>query len=271
MSDIHPAPTGAEQVHAAPAMPAPTPQPNPIDGSVPGQADTIIPGTSFKSQDDLVNSYKELQAELTRLKQQPQKQEETPTEPEPEPTDAEPEPTDNTPQFDWSRPVNELYDAEKGEFDKDFISVMDKAGVPKEALESHFATLNQLMSVAQQYYREKAESLVGGKENWEAVQQYIAQNMPQVAGDLNDPGKYEFVIEAAVARMRKEGGMVDSGEPSAAPNSVPTAVTHQPYLLPNSPETTRAMADPRFRTDPEYQREVRERVRRGAEIAARQR
>lgn len=266
MTDIHEAPTGAEQVHAAPAAPAPTPQPNPIDGTIPGQQDTTIPGTSFKSQEELVNAFKSLQAEYTKLKQKPE--EEPQPEPAEDPTQTQPEtaPPDDD-QFDWLS-VTSQYNEEKGEWDSAVLERLEKVGIPAEALDR----VRGLEQIAHQYFRDRAETIAGGKEQWEQVQQFIAEHMPQVAEDLNDPNKYEYVIEAAMARMNKSNPQPEPNrEPSPAPNTSTSRGISDPYLLPNSPEAVRAMADPRFRTDVEYQKTVREQIQRGALIAARQR
>lgn len=267
MTDIHESPTGAEQVHAMPATPPNTPQPNPIDGSVPGEQ--TIAGTSFKTTDDLAAAYKNLQAEFTRFKQEATKPSE-PDVPEKTPPAEEPEPDapeSANPDWQWDAPLSSYFDSEKGELTADAKAVFESAGIPEDVVVQHFQQMAALQTFASQYFQMKAEALAGGPENWKAVQEYIGANMPNLADDLNNPEKYEFVIEAAMARMQRNNGV--SNEPSPAPSTSMAQGSTEPYLLPNSPEALRAMSDPRFRTDPDYQREVRERVQRGAMIAAR--
>ena len=92
--------------------------------------------------------------------------------------------------------------------------------------------------------------------------------MPQVANDIQDPNKFEYVIEAAVSRMKREGALGGETTPapaeaSPAPDATNVRGQSADVLIPGSPEAMIATSDPRMRYDMNYAQRVRDALARG--------
>jgi hypothetical protein len=246
---------------AAPAVQTNQPVPNPMDPPV----QQGIPGTPFENQDALIAAWKNAQTRINELS--------TPKDPAPaespsaEPTADNTNDTAETPAWDWSNTFK-AYDPEKG-WSKDAQSAFEKAGIPSELLEQHYAEIQQLQTIKAEYYKAKAESMVGGPENWTKVAEFIRDNMPDVSEDLNNPNKFEYVIEAAVARMQRDGKIPTTAQPTAEPSGAPnTSLSARgssvDTLIPGSPEALRATSDPRYRLEFAYRERVDQALLAGA-------
>lgn len=233
--------------------------PNPMD---PPPAPNPLEGTSFESVDQMAAAYKSLQAEYTKLKQTPPP--EPPAQPEPVATPAEQpaESTSQPPEFDWGA-ATEHFDAEKG-WDEKATAHFEAIGLPKQLADDYV----KLQSIAQQHFKMVASQMVGGEENLQTVLSFVGENMPEVAPDLNDPNKFTYVIEAAMARMQREGQGVYAPAPNPEPTGAPQASNVRgetgPILKPGTPEAQRALADPRYYHDMDYQDRVNEALARGS-------
>jgi hypothetical protein len=261
-------PTTPPVVQPNPATVQPTPVHNPMD---PPPEANPLEGTSFSDTKALVDGYKSLQAELTRLKQgQTQPEPEAPageTVEATETTDTAEESTSDTPTWDYGSTF-EHYDPEKG-WDESAVQHFESLGIPKDILDEVAQIKQQRDEYGRMYFRTQAEQMVGGSENLDQVVAFVSEKMPEAVDDLNNPSKFQYVLEAAVSRMRREGvlgGAPASTEASGAPEANPTqrGVSGE-VLVPGSPEALKALSDARMYSDREYATRVRAALARGTQ------
>jgi hypothetical protein len=208
----------------------------------------------FKTPEELVKSYQELESKLGKPKGAPSPNEEPKQEPEGKP-EGKPEgqPQDDSPDF--SKYEQEFVST--GNLSEESIAeITDKYKLPKQYVQTYIAGLQALASqqTAQGF------SLVGGEENYTAMTEWAKVNLsPQeiqaydsqvTSGNLESA---KFAIQALYSRYKAAVG--------DAPNLI-SGNTGQPSSngFKSRAEITSAMSDPRYAKDPAYRKEVMDKI-----------
>lgn len=210
----------------------------------------------FKSVDDFVKSYKELETKLHTPKEDPQ------GEPEGKPEDPPQENPEEISNFlnekgiDYSALSVEY--AENGSLSDESYANLEKIGIPKYIVDSYIEGQNAITT----QIRSRAFDIVGGEEEYGSMVRWAQANLTQgeidsfnAALDTRDPDQALFAIKGLASQYRSEVGKTPklvtgetSGTSAGAFNSLA--------------ELTAAMADPRYAKDPAYRQAVGEKLRR---------
>tara|TARA_B100001939_G_scaffold334642_1_gene335822 strand:+ start:2895 stop:3653 length:759 start_codon:yes stop_codon:yes gene_type:complete len=208
------------------------------------QEEQLILG-KFKTQEDLIKSYQELE------RKQSQSQEEAPKE--------ESKLEANTKvNFDFSQAQSEF--EENGELSEQTINNLEKAGLPKSYIDNYLAGLE---AVAQKFEQQAYDS-TGGEDNYKRMTDWVTENLPeQEIQQFNDNiGKDNetalFTIKGMYARFQSE-----TKEPSLATGSN----AQQSGAAYESVGQMKAdMSDPRYATDSAFRKMVADKVARSKVI-----
>lgn len=225
-------------------------------------------GGKFKSQDDLLKAYKELESKLgERPKDAPTDQpedageddqaEEKPA--EDDQSQEEPKDDEEAPKgFDLSTFQAEY--AEKGELSDDSYAALEKAGIGRDIVDSYIAGQQALVNANLQ----SAYQLAGGEQEFKAVVEWGSKNLQKPQQDAFNTALETAVqtgdttaLDMIVSGIRSRMG---DGEPnllSAKSGSTPDGA--QPFA--SRSEMAAAMSDPRYRSDPAYVKSVQDRLR----------
>ena len=215
----------------------------------------------FKSVEDFVKSYKELETKLHTPK------EEAEGEDEGDPKDDLKKDAEKASQEDVSKFLNEngidyfalsQEYAENGSLSDEAYESLAKVGIPKYIVDSYIdgqtAITNQI--------RTRAFDIVGGEEEYGAMIRWAQANLSQgeidsfnASLDTRDPDQAMFAIKGLASQYRSDVGKspkLVTGETSGS-----SAGAFQSLA-----ELTQAMADPRYAKDPAYRQAVGEKLRR---------
>lgn len=191
----------------------------------------------FKTQDDLIKSYQELE----------RKQSETPK----EETKLE---ADKPVNFDFTSAEKEF--EENGELSENTIKSLEKAGLPKSYIDNYLAGLDAVASK----FEQQAFDSTGGEENYTKMTDWITENLPESEiRQFNDNiGKDNetalFTIKGMYARYQSE---------TKEPNLVTGNNAQQSGSAYESVGQMKAdMADPRYATDSAFRKMVADKISR---------
>jgi hypothetical protein len=197
----------------------------------------------FKTPEDLVKSYQELEAKLGKSKQEPEGK-----------PDGKPE-GDDSQLADFSKYEQEFVST--GNLSEESIAeIVAKYKLPKQYVETYIAGLQALQ--AQELNRGYA--LVGGEQNYASMVEWAKVNLsPQEIQDYNNqvtsgkPEAVKFAIEALYSRYKAAVG--------DTPNLI-SGNTGQPSSngFRSRAEIISAMSDPRYAKDPAYRKEVMDKI-----------
>lgn len=210
---------------------APTPEP---------AKDELILG-KFKSQEDLIKSYQELER-----KQSEAPKEETKLE------------ADKPVNFDFSSAEKEF--EENGELSENTLQSLEKAGLPKSYIDNYLAGLD---AVAQKFEQQAFDS-TGGEDNYKRMTDWITENLPENEiqqfndniGKDNDTAL--FTIKGMYARYQSE-----TKEPNLATgtNAQQSGASYE-----SVGQMKADMADPRYATDSAFRKMVADKIARSKVI-----
>ncbi len=218
----------------------------------------------FKSQDDLLKAYKELEAKLG--KDAPEEGEE-PSEEEPEATEEEPVEEESSPEV-FNTAATQY--AEKGELTPEVIEELSKMD-PKDLITQYMDFYTKTSKEVQQKTvdAEAERSIldsVGGQESYQQMVSWASENLDpaevasynEVTNSGNLPA-IKFAVEALANRFKAAEGyeapLVTGKKAQAAEKGYRSHA-----------ELSRAIADPRYRTDPAYRSDVEARLARSADL-----
>ncbi len=219
----------------------------------------------FKSQDDLIKAYNELQS---KLGQNTPEDEEEPSEEPTEATEEAPvEEADET--LEYMSSLSKEYE-ETGNLSEEAIeklSSMDSKELVKSYLQ-YYAKTSQ--ASAQQTLQDQQiteiKASVGGEQGYADLIQWAADNLPQADIDsfnavtnTNNPIAIKFAVESLSNRQRNQEGY-------EAPLVTGKAPSNKAKVFRSHAELSRAIADPRYNTDPAYRSDVEERLARSADL-----
>ena len=233
------------------------------------QEDVSLIGGKFKSQDDLLKAYNELQSKLG--KSEPDEEEEPSEEPT-EPVEEEPDEEEEVEVSENVRTFTDIatrFDESGGLTEEDMatLSGMDS----KQLVETYFkyhavqmarnteqvATAKQLQSI---------RDSVGGDEAYGEMIQWAGQNLApeeidsfnSVAGS-NNAAALSFAVEALSNRWKSVEGYeapLVTGKKAPSKNKV----------FRSQAELARAISDPRYSSDPAYRMDVEEKLARSGDL-----
>lgn len=220
------------------------------------QDESLILG-KFKDVEALADAYKQLESKLG----QPQADDSTPEPAEASTLDLQRPDGDakSTESGDDSSVIFEEFGrkyAEKGQFtDEDYQTLAEK-GYPKEVVQIYEQGLKSL----QQARTSAATEAVGGSEALKQIQSWAGQN-------LSDGELAAFNKQLSQAQTPEEVGVIyatlrtkyqaASGEATLVSGS---SNTPKGAAFANRSEMVKAMSDPRYGTDPNFTREVEQKV-----------
>jgi hypothetical protein len=228
-------------------------------------AETDLIAGKFKSQEDLVKAYEELQKKLGNS--EPEEGEE-PTEEETEaPEEETPEEPDES---------DEIFDSafsqftEKGEVTPEVIAELSK--LPQEELISKYLEYNSknLQKQQQQQVDSKAEAAildsVGGAESYQTIVSWAAENLdPAEVASYNEVtnsgnvAAIKFAVEALSNRYKNAEG-------HEAPLVTGKKAAGGSKVFRSHAELARAISDPRYNKDPAYRNDVEARLARSKDL-----
>ena len=194
----------------------------------------------FKTQEDLVKSYQELEKKLGESKPQELK-------------------TDTPINFDFTSAQKEFED--NGELSEDTVSALEKAGLPKSYIDNYIAGLD---AVAKQFETQAYES-AGGEENYKRMTDWVSNNLSESeVKQFNDNiGKDNetalFTIKGMYARFSSESKepMLTTGE---------TSVPNSGSAYESIGQMKADMASPQYATDSAFRKMVADKLTRSKVI-----
>lgn len=260
----------AQQPIAQPVAQPPAMHPNPMDPPPEPTVSDKLKGTSYTTVDELIDGYNSLHAEFTKRNQQNTWGDNTQTPTEEVTQEAAPTEESSQPSWDWNTAFDK-YDYETG-WGQDASDHFKSIGLPEEIADDYMRLKHLEKEFVPLYFKQQALQMVGDEETLNQVLTFVNDNMSAVHEDLQNPNKFQYVLEAAVSRMKREGALGGDqpsapAEPSNAPEATPqNRGVSGDYLVPGSPDAIRAAADPRMRTDFEYQQRVYNALKRGANM-----
>lgn len=229
--------------------------------------DVSLIGGKFKSQEDLLKAYNELQSKLGK----PASDEEE------ESTEDEPEASEEVPvqEEEVSEVVTQAVDymTELGkEFEKsgqvtdeaiDKLSAMDSKDLVKAYLKYN---ANNTAASLQQNQVNEIMATVGGAEQYTEMVAWAGSNLPpQEVADFNavtatnNPVAIKFAVQALSAKWKGAEGY-------EAPLVTGRKAASKGKTFRSQAELSRAIADPRYSTDPAYRADVEEKLARSGDL-----
>jgi len=202
----------------------------------------------FKTQDDLIKSYQELEKKLSSNRA--------------EDKSFENEKTEDTPleagKFDFANAEKEF--TEKGELSEDTLSNLEKMGLPKSYVDNYIAGL-EAQSKA---FEQTAYNATGGEENYKSMTDWVTQNLPEAEvnhfnNSINESNESAmFAIKGMYARYSAE-----TREPSlvTGDNAQQSGSAYE-----SVGQMKADMANPKYATDSAFRKMVADKVSRSKVI-----
>lgn len=229
----------------------------PPNAGVPEGGELIL--GKFKSQDDLIAAYRELESKHT---QQSQQKVETPA----------PEAPAETPSAPTAEEVAKAekkgidFDAldrefrESGKLSDDTVAALEAAGFPRSRIEQHLAGIAALQSQMET----RIASAIGGQDALKAALEWGASNLSQTDADAYEAAlatNNEQLITQAVQGLHAKYEQAMGRTPHLLNGgNVPGQTGVKPFGSPD--DIARAMSDPRYQEgDASYHAEVEARLR----------
>ena len=220
-------------------------------------------GGKFKSQADLLAAYEQLQKKMGS--DTPSEEDEGSEEPS-EATDEElevDEPSSET--VTYMHQLNQEYDTNGSlsEEAMDKLSSMDS----KDLIKAYLQYNSQAKSVQiQQSEIDKIQASVGGPEVYGEMMDWASSNLSeQEIGEYNqvtnsnDPVAIKFAVAALTNRYRSDSGY-------EAPLVTGKKSTGNAKIFRSHAELSRAIADPRYSTDPAYRQDVEAKLAKSSDL-----
>ena len=197
----------------------------------------------FKSQEDLINAYSELEKAQSSRQENPSNE----------------QGEEEVSEANVSSAIQNASDAfyENGELSEDNFKALEQSGIPREFVEAYVRGQKATMEA-------EAASItnsIGGQENYDAMVQWASANLPEAEVDSYDDIVSTGTTEAAkmavkgmYARYLSENG--GSSMNIAKGNTSGAAI--QPFN--SNAQVVEAINDRRYEIDPAYRAEVEKRI-----------
>ena len=238
----------------------------PLNVDTPSEQENLIAG-KFKSQEDLVEAYKNLESKLG----QPEAKEQPPIDTTEDAVDKASEEglkieKQEVTQNDVIQKASQEF-WENGEIGADSYKALEDMGLNKDVVDQ-FAEAQKAKQQLQQYQaaelRNSAFQQVGGEENYKAMGEWAAANLSD--GELSaynenvnsgDPNKINLAVNALYSKY--------SNSNTVAPNNKISGMSATTGITPfqSDAQQRAAQADPRYATDPAYRQQVDSRIAAG--------
>lgn len=228
--------------------------------------DVSLIGGKFKSQDELLKAYQEL--EKLRASNTSEEGEE-PSEETTEAVEEQPEVEEVSAAIETINRASAAYD-EKGELSDETIEELSQMD-SKELIKAYVEVFSKNQAAVQQQALDaQAEAnivgSVGGKEAYGEMVAWAAANLPQEEIDSynsvtnsGNPAAIKFAVEALSNRYK-------SAEGFEAPLVTGKRATTKTKVFRSHAELSRAIADPRYQTDPAYRSDVEQKLSRSTDL-----
>ncbi len=232
------------------------------------QEDVSLIGGKFKSQDDLLKAYNELQSKLGQPKSDEEEEPSgEPTEaPEEQPEEEEVEITESVKTF---TDIATRFDEAGGLTEEDMttLSSMDS----KQLVETYFKyhavqTAKNTQQVATAQQLKSIRDSVGGDEAYGEMIQWAGQNLApeeidsfNSVANSNNAAALSFAVEALSNRWKSVEGY-------EAPLVTGKKAPSKSKAFRSQAELARAISDPRYSTDPAYRMDVEEKLARSGDL-----
>lgn len=222
-----------------------------------GEDESLLAG-KYKSPEELEKAYKELEARLGKKEDEPTDEPKADDEPAKEEdvpsSEDEAQAVAEEKGFDLTELNKEF--AEAGSLSEDTYKMLADKGLGKDTVDAYIAGQQAL---AERNVQE-LHSVAGGTEQFNEMVEWANDNLPESEIDalnqmVSKQETAKFALQGLYARYRNE-----AGEPNLIDNGT-TAVTNSRGYA-STKEMTREMADPRYRTDPAFRKQVEMKIAR---------
>jgi len=221
----------------------------------------------FKSQDDLLKAYNELQKKLSTPSDGDS--EEGEEEEAPEATEEVPKETEIDENVRKFADISQRFEAEGGlnEEDVETLSNMDSKTLIETYFKYHAVQSNKVQAqAATQAEMSSIRQSVGGDEAYGEMIQWAGQNLDQAEIEqfnavisTNNPAAIKYAVESLNNRWRGQEGY-------EAPLVTGKKATSKAKGFRSQAELARAIRDPRYSTDPAYRQDVEEKLARSGDL-----
>ena len=236
-----------------------------LDQSEASNEDAGLIAGKFKSQDDLIKAYNELQSKLGKDSSD---EEEEPVEEQPEATEEVPE--EETPP-EVAETVSYMADLgrqfeESGELSEEAVEKLSSMD-PKQLVQAYLAYNSQAKAASlQQVQVDSIMDIAGGAEQYADMVTWARQNLPEsdvadfnAVTATNNVAAIKFAVQSLTNRYRDDVGY-------EAPLVTGKAASNKVKAFRSHAELSRAIADPRYSTDPAYRQDVEQKLARSKNL-----
>ena len=228
------------------------------------QENVALIGGKFKSQEDLLKAYEELQKKMGTSEPE---EESEPTEEQPEATEevSEETPPEVTETVNYMNDLGRQYE-EKGELSAEDVEKLGSMD-PKQLVQAYLAYNSQAKSAAmQQSQVDSIMEIAGGAEAYSEMVQWAGSNLPEsevadfnAVTATNNPVAIKFAVQALAGKYR--GAVGYEADLVTGTSAAPTIKGFRSHA-----ELSRAIADPRYHSDPAYRADVEDRLSKSTDL-----
>ena len=237
-----------------------------------GNEDVFLIGGKFKSQDDLLKAYNELQSKLGKANESTDEDGseedglQTEGEQEEEVLEDKPEITENIRKF---VEISDRFDKNGGVTDEDFDSLSQMSS--KDLLDTYFKYHATQLAKAKQTAATNDQlsairNSVGGDDAYNSMIEWAGSNLTEAETNQfndvvnsNNAAAISFAVEALNNRYRNQEGY-------EAPLVTGKKASNSKKVFRSQAELSRAIADPRYSSDPAYRMDVEEKLARSGDL-----
>jgi hypothetical protein len=210
----------------------------------------------FKSPEEMAKSYNDLEKRLGGANQQ-QQQEEAPVDQQQKDQPA-PDQEDNQFAQQWENQFSDFSKeyAEKGQLSDDSFKKLKEMGYPKQVVNAYIEGQKALAERGTQ----SLMTDIGGQDGFKEMHEWATQNLTQdeidsynSILDTGDQRQASFAVKGMYARYKASSG----NKPKLVSGSQTRGSTQ---TFRSIAEMTRAMSDPRYKSDPAFRKDVERRL-----------
>jgi hypothetical protein len=235
-----------------PEAPAEQPQ----QGGAQAERPSWLP-EKFKSPEEMAKSYGDLEKRLGGANQQQQQEEEAPADQQQK---DQPTPDQEDVQFaqKWENQFSDFSKeySEKGQLSDDSFKKLKEMGYPKQVVNAYIEGQKALAERGTQ----SLMTDIGGQDGFKEMHDWATQNLTQdeidsynSILDTGDQRQASFAVKGMFARYKSASG----NKPKLVSGSQTRGSTQ---TFRSIAEMTRAMSDPRYKSDPAFRKDVERRL-----------
>lgn len=211
----------------------------------------------FKSPEEMAKSYSDLEKRLGGANQQ-QQQEESPVDQQQKDQPIAPDQEDNQFAQQWENQFSDFSKeyAEKGQLSDDSFKKLKEMGYPKQVVNAYIEGQKALAERGTQ----SLMTDIGGQDGFKEMHDWATQNLTQdeidsynSILDTGDQRQASFAVKGMYARYKSASG----NKPKLVSGSQTRGSTQ---AFRSIAEMTRAMSDPRYKSDPAFRKDVERRL-----------